>query len=355
MAERICVIDAGGTIAQVRAAGRLRYEDRTAEALKFLNPSERSILEHLGVVEAVHLFSMDSTLMQPEQWTAIASAIKETGGRFDAFVVTHGTDSLAYTASALSWLLGPIGQPVVLTGAQIPLRDEAAMGRSDSWSNLLNAVRVARAAKIHEVAVVFGSRVLRGNRTTKSNVFGLDAFSSPNYPELATVGIDIAYAPGYLPPRYSPRCGQIPERWPRVAAFKAFPGLEPRLMEAMLSSGLDGCVVEVFPSGSLPPELTAVLHAAGLPCLLCLPGSVGIGDTFRYEPGYWIEGNLLVSARDMTREAAIAKLVWSLGVARGDEALDLLRSDLAGEMQAGKTRYHEDEPKGRAHSPRREP
>ena len=331
-ARRILVVDAGGTIAQVRAGSELGYEQSDAP-LAFLSVEERELLAALAHVEGVRLFAKDSTVITPTDWGLIAEAITARLREFDGFVVTHGTDSLAYTASALSWMLGQLDRPVVVTGAQMPMRDASVQGRSDGWSNLVNAVKVAVDGRIPEVSVVFGSQVLRGNRSTKSRVTFLDAFESPSFPALAHIGREIAYSPFYLAPECAISAPSRPSSWPHLAFLKAFPGLSPATVARLLDD-CDGCVVEVFSSGSLPPQLLRTLHESRRPCVLSLPGGTGITDSFRYEPAYWHEEELVVSARDMTREAAITKLTWALADGRAPaEAVELVRRNLAGEMQ----------------------
>jgi len=334
MAGRVCVVDAGGTIAQVRAGADLSYE-KEVQPLGFLTEADRKVLEGLGVADAVHLFAKDSTVITPADWSLIGRTITERFDHFDGFVVTHGTDSLVYTASILSWMLGPIAKPVVVTGAQIPMRDQAAHGRTDAWANLVSSVLVAGQARIREVAVVFGSRILRGNRATKIRVVELDAIESPNLRELGRIGKDVVYDPAYTPPRFALDGPSIPARWPRVLVVKAVPGLDPELVRAALAQGFDGCALETFSSGSIPPELLAVAERSGIPWLLCMPGYTGISDAFYYEPTYWLERGMIVSGRDMTREAAYCKLMWTLADGRDHEAaVALMKQDLAGEMQA---------------------
>jgi L-asparaginase len=331
--RRLCVVDAGGTIAQVRGSASLSY-DENAEPLAFLTGEERGVLERLGVIDAVHLFAKDSTVIEPSDWSLIAQSISDRMDRFDGFVVTHGTDSLAYTSSVLSWMLGPVGKPVVVTGAQIPMRDDASYGRTDGWANLVSSVVVASQGRVQEVVVVFGSRILRGNRATKGNVVELDAFESPNFRDLGRVGKEVVYHPAYTAPRFALDGRSIPKVWPRVLFVKAVPGLDQTWLTRALADGVDGCVLETFASGSVPPGVVHAVQRSDIPCLLCLPGATGAADAFYYEPLYWLEGGLIVSGRDMTREAAYCKLMWALADSRNRESVHaLLKADLAGEMQ----------------------
>lgn len=329
---RLLFFDGGGTIGQVRKSGRLGYiED--GKALSFLQAEERRLLTDLGVTDAVQPFNKDSTLVGPSDWAAIARTIHENAHRFDGFVISQGTDSLAYTASALSWMLGPLEKPVVLTGSMIPMRDDAAMGRTDGWANLVNAVRVAGAARIREVAIVFGNRILRGNRATKAGTFDLDGFASPNHSGLGYIGKDIAYAPEYRPPTFRTERIMIPDHWPTVGWVKSFPGLSPETIRSYLRQ-LEGCVLETFASGSLPLEIIDELHSAEIPSVMCLPGNQGPKDAFYFDPGLWVEDRLVASGRDMTREACVTKLMWALAVSRDKKAaVELLRQSVAGEME----------------------
>ena len=334
--KRLLLINMGGTIAKTREEGLLH--DQTSDSdngFAFLSFEQRNMLPELGIAEAITLFTGDSILIKPENWATLARTIAERANQFDGYVVTHGTDSLAYTSSALSWMLGALAKPIVITGAQIAMRDSFALQRSDGWPNLVHAARVAQDGRIAEVSVVFGSRVLRGNRCTKSDAFSLDPFTSPNFPDLARIGIDIAYTPNYRLPHIALSTPAIPARWPRVISIKAFPGLEMATLRSVIQSGVEGCIVEAYSSGMLPPEMIELLSSSGLVCLLSLPASVGQADAFLYEPTYWFETDLMVSGRDMTKEAAITKLMWALAVSHDNlEAGATLKTALAGEMQA---------------------
>lgn len=346
---RVLAVDGGGTIGQVRINGRLGYiED--GRAFSFLQPGERDLLKMLGVDELQQAFNKDSTLITPDDWGAVARLILERVDEFEGFVISQGTDSLAYTASALSWMLGSIGKPVVLTGAMIPMRDEAALGRADGWANLVNAVRVAASGRIPEVVIVFGSVILRGNRATKGLTFALDSFESPNCRPLGTIGKDISYDPGYTLPFAEQRTPAIPERWPRVGWVKSFPGQDSSTLGAYLR-GIEGCVLETFGSGSLPLEIIDEIHKAAIPAVMCLPGNQGPLDAFYFDPSLWVEARLVVSGRDMTREASITKLLWAIGVS--DDALEttrLLRANLAGEMHGEIRPYYDSGPAGATES-----
>ncbi len=334
--KRLLLINMGGTITKTRAEGQLH--DPVAEMgadLPFLSAEQRGILQGQGVSEALTVFTGDSVLIQPENWAALARAIAEHAANYDGFIVSHGTDSLAYSASVLSWMLGALAKPIVVTGAQIAMRDPLALQRSDGWSNLVNSARVAQDNRLAEVTVVFGSRVLRGNRATKSDVFSLDAFSSPNYPALASIGIGLAYAAGYQPPALAIRQVTIPTRWPRVTVVKVFPGMDLGALQAVVQTGVEGLVIEAYSSGMLPPHIIELLAASGLVCLVCLPAAVAHTDAFLCEPSYWQETDRLVSGRDMTKEAAITKLMWALAVEpNSDAVVTTLKTALAGEMRA---------------------
>jgi L-asparaginase/Glu-tRNA(Gln) amidotransferase subunit D len=326
----------GGTITKTRAEGRLHDPvTETDAALPFISAEQRGLLRELGVADALTVFTGDSVLLQPENWTALAQAIAARAGDYAGFIVSHGTDTLAYTASALSWMVGALAKPIVITGAQIAMRDPLAFQRSDGWANLVNAARVAHEGRIAEVSIVFGSRVLRGNRATKSEVFSLDAFRSPNYPDLARLGIGLAYAAGYQPPALALRQPSIPAHWPRVAAVKVFPGVDLAALRAVIDSGVDGLLVEAYSSGMLPPAVLDLLAASGRLCLLTVPAAVAQTNAFLTEPSYWLEKDLLVSGRDMTREAALTKLLWALAVEQNQaDVVATLKTALAGEMQA---------------------
>src|SRR5690606_37236767 len=202
-------------------------------------------LFELADIELELFANLDSCEMQPELWSRLARHLESRLPGFDGAVITHGTDTLAHTASALSFMLRNLPAPVVLTGAQRPLREI----RSDARLNLIDAVTAALRGP-REVTLCFDSHLYRGNRTRKVKVAEYDAFESPNFPRLGVLGVEAEFAPS--PPRRGPfrAYGALN---PRVFLLPIFPGLDPALAMRLLPH-LDGLVIEAYGAGNMPMQ-----------------------------------------------------------------------------------------------------
>lgn len=279
----------------------------------------------------------DSATMTPRDWTAIAEDIAAHYAAFDGFVVLHGTDTMAYTASALSFMLRGLGKPVLLTGAQIPLCEV----RSDGRENLITALLIAAHEAIPEVCLSFGSRLLRGCRAVKVNAGGLEAFDSPNFPALAQIGIGIEVDRRLVRPPPSPDTplGVQPiSPDVRVGALRLFPGIAAEMVAAVLRP-LQGLVLETYGAGNGPADdaaLVGALAEAGargvviVSCTQCLRGRV---DPSAYATGAALARAGVVGGHDLTAEAALTKLAYLLSAGHGPaEVRALMGHDLRGEL-----------------------
>ena len=279
---------------------------------------------------------LDSSNMRPAHWLAIARDIVARADEFDGFVVVHGTDTMAYTASALAFMLRGLGKPVVLTGSQIPLCEL----RSDARDNLLTALLLAAGEPpVPEVGLFFGARLLRGCRAVKVNATGFDAFDSPNHPPLATVGVDLAVDwSSVRPPGGALRA--LPERLDAtVGALRLFPGISADLVHNALAPPLEGLVLETYGAGNAPdddPELLAAIAEATargvvvVDCTQCLRGTVALGA---YATGAALLRAGVIPGFDLTAEAALAKLVYLLSSERRPhEVRELMQRNLCGEL-----------------------
>lgn len=279
--------------------------------------AELPVLRKIAEIETRILFNLDSSNMQPHHWVDLARAVHESLDRYDGFVVVHGTDTMAYTASALAFLLPGLDRAVVFTGSQKPLVDV----RTDARANLVDACYLAT-LRIPEVGIAFDSRFLRGCRASKLDAWGMSAFGSPSCPPLAELGISVQIAPHVLPPRapepFDPRLE------PRVLAVRTFPGLAPRLLHGALAAGVRGVVIEAFGAGNVPTlenSLIPVIEAArerDVPVVIVSQTARGMVDLDRYEGGSAARDAGAVGAGDMTPEAALAKLMITIGRAEGD-------------------------------------
>jgi L-asparaginase len=325
---RVLVIQTGGTLAM--AAGASTLSQPQALDLLALVPQLREIAD----LEMQALFALDSGDLQPSHWIAIARAVHAALSRDDlsGVVVTHGTDTMAYTASALAFLLGTINKPVVLTGAQRPMSDV----RTDARSNVIDAVLGATLA-VPEVVLAFGSRILRGCRAIKADAWAFDAFASPACAPLVELGIDIAIAPHV---RRGGALRPLDERIDSsVLAVRAFPGLDPRLVIGAVRAGVRGLVLEAYGTGNLPNGTESSLIPAiteattrGIPVLVVSQCPRGHVELLRYAGGSAAAAAGAIDGGDMTVEAAVAKLM--IGLARYPRDADLrayLRADVAGE------------------------
>ena len=346
--NRVLIIYTGGTIGMkdsprgyVPAPGLLgeqlaampQFHDRSKPALTTpLSRYGRRV--HYQILEYDEL--LDSSNMGIEDWVKIAGDIERHYDDYDAFIVLHGTDTMAYTASALSFMLENLGKPVILTGSQIPV----AESRNDAIDNVLGALTIAGHYEIPEVCVYFDGKLLRGNRSQKVDAAGLEAFQSGNFPPLAQLGIDIhvewdrILAPPSQPLRVQPITNHS------VAALRLFPGISAAMIDNILQPPLEGLVLESFGAGNAPDrrkDFLDVLRAGAergvviVNVTQCQRGTV----TTDYAAGTALAEVGIVGGADMTPEAALTKLSYllSLGLPRA-EVQRLMRHNLRGELTA---------------------
>jgi L-asparaginase len=278
--------------------------------------SELPVLGKVAELETKILFNLDSSDIQPHHWVELAALVHGALSLYDGVVVVHGTDTMAYTASALAFLLPGLDRPVVLTGSQTPLADV----RSDARTNLVDACHFATLA-VPEVAIAFGSKLWRGCRATKLDAWGMSAFGSPTCAPLAEMGLTVRLGAHLLPPRapapFDPRIE------PRVLAVRAFPGLDPKLLLGALRMDVRGMVIEAFGAGNVPRlenSLIPVIETArslDVPVVMVSQTPRGAVDLSRYEGGAAAARAGAIGAGDMTPEAALAKLMVTLGRADG--------------------------------------
>ncbi len=297
--------------------------------------TELPVLKKIADIETRIFSNLDSSDMQPHHWASLGQLVHSSLPSYDGVVIVHGTDTMAYTASALAFLLTGLDRPVVMTGAQKPLQDV----RTDARSNLVDACHLAVVGP-PEVGIVFDSRLLRGCRATKMDAWGMSAFGSPACPPLAELGLGVQFGPHVLARREAePFDGRLEAR---VLATRTFPGLDPRLISGALDAGVRGMVIEAFGAGNIPRienSLVGVIEKAramDVPVVIvsqCPRGSV---DLKRYEGGVAAAAAGAISAGDMTTEAALAKLMIVLGRAETDgrvrTARDAFARSWAGEM-----------------------
>ena len=333
--KNILVIYTGGTIGMKRTEqGYTPAPGFFSEAMESISDLWREDFPHFDLYEMSPL--LDSSNMTVKEWNEIAKIIYESYADYDGFVVLHGTDTMAYTASALSFILGGVDKPIVLTGSQIPLFEL----RSDGRDNLITSLIIAAQGTAREVCLYFNGRLLRGNRAMKMSADGLFAFDSPSYPPLAEAGIEIKYnMTALLRHTESGALAYRPFSEIPIGVLKVFPGIQFGLFEDIMTEKLSGIVLETFGAGNVPGadgELIPIIKkafAAGTlitVCSQCPSGTVSLGA---YETSAPLKSAGAVSGKDMTTEAAVAKLyhLFSLGIDKS-KIKTLMEKNLRGEL-----------------------
>jgi len=335
---RILLISTGGTITMVRDAKTGALVPADIETFKAYMPELFAGEIQVDIQAFTPL--IDSSDIGPESWRQIAQMVYDRYEDYDGFVVLHGTDTMSYSASALSFMLENLGKPVVFTGSQLPV----GVLRSDAKENLLTAIEIAAAKDeegnpiVPEVTIYFEDRLFRANRTTKRNAEHFSAFNSYNYPALAKAGVHITYQPHLV--HYSdPQQPLVLHTQfdTNVAVLKLFPGIQQTVVRALLRTrGLKGVVLETFGAGNAPSDkwLYRELKTAVDRGIIivnktqCNTGSVEMGL-------YAVSLNLMkagvLSGYDITTEALLTKMMLLLGE-MPERAKELLQQDLCGEM-----------------------
>lgn len=293
------------------------------------------------IIDTVAFEPVDSANISPDLWVKIVSTIEESYHKYDGFVILHGTDTMAYSAAAMSFMLENLQKPVVFTGSQLPI----GTLRTDGKENLITAIEIASAYEnnkpiVPEVSICFQNQLFRGNRTRKYNAEYFDAFESPNYPKLAEIGISINYNKKAItysdyakPVRFHKKINN------NIAVLKMFPGISKKVLKSIVEiDGLKGIVLETYGAGNAPTqdwfyELLKIAKDKKILILnvtQCNAGSVKQG---LYETSQIFVDLNIISGRDITTEAAVVKMMFLFAQNFNIEQIEFyLKQNIAGEI-----------------------
>ncbi len=361
--KRILLLATGGTIASLQETNGLAPGIASAALIQAL-PG----LNELCEVASRDLFHLDSSNIQPEEWRVMAEAIRDEFTRYDGFVITHGTDTMAYTAAALSFMLQGLGKPVILTGSQLPINHPL----TDARINLLTAFTAACLDGFQGVHVAFDRRLIAGTRASKVRTLGFDAFESINAPPVAIM--DSGFDPhrpdftewgrsllanantgsmsnafdeaapsdnthGMRAPGSAPSPAFRFELDTRVFLLKLIPGTRTEFFDAFPAMGYKGLVIEAFGIGGLHSlrrnlvDKLGELVRQGIPVVVTSQCLYGRSDPSIYEVGRVAMAEGIIPVHDMTRESAVVKLMWVLGQTGDPDGIrSLMTRNLCGEL-----------------------
>lgn len=332
--KHIGLIYTGGTVGMTKTLHGYAPMEDFSSALATLLRGQAADLP----VYTLHAYAtpIDSANATPADWHAIGRDIASRYDDYDGFVVLHGTDTMAYTAAALSFMLQGLRKPIIVTGSQIPL----GMARSDALQNLITSLQFATSDDINEVALCFNQRLMRGNRATKISAELLDAFDTPNYPWLATAGIELRINHDALLARADKESFALPDFANHlVLPVRFVPGLPVSAIEAMLDLNPQAVILQCYGSGNAPdrdPALLDLLRRASDRGIVLVAGSqsphgrVALGS---YAAGAGMPAAGVIGTGDMTFEASYVKLHHLLAMGLSTDAIkSAFQRDLSGEL-----------------------
>lgn len=328
---KICLLFAGGTIGMVRdpKTGALAPASSAVDIIK-----DFPEIQKLMKLDFKMVMNIDSSNMLPVHWTEIAKKINSLYDKYDGFVVAQGTDTMAYSGSALSFALQNLSKPIVFTGSLIPLTELGSDGRN----NLIYACMTAT-LDIAEVCMVFANKIIRANRAKKNHESFVAVFHSPNYPYLGELGRPIKLH-DWRKKRRKRGLKFQPDFNPNISLLKLFPGFHPDTLKRVIERGVDGIIIEGYGPGnvsfmenSIIPQIKRATDM-GIPVIIANQMEKGITNLTAYEAGYYAAKAGAISSKDMTTEATVTKLMWVLAKTKKlSEVRALMEKDLSGEME----------------------
>lgn len=331
--KTICIINTGGTIGMKPTdKGFAPVKGYLSEQLNTLSELQHPDMPQFDIIEFDPLIdSADATIAF---WNTIGQTIYDHHQQYDGFVVLHGTDTMAYTASALSFMLGNLSTPVLITGAQVPI----ACIPSDARSNVVDALYLASHDTINEVCIYFSHTLYRGNRATKISAIRYTAFDSPNYPVLGTVSSQVDIHHQHLLPAPNKSLQFTPFSSSSIALIPLFPGITHQLISTILDQPIQALILQSYGTGNAPsdPALLQSLakaNEAGVIIINCTQCPHGYVKSDRYATGQSLAKAGAISAKDMTIEATIAKLTYLFTLQLSNEAIKThMHHNLCGEI-----------------------
>jgi L-asparaginase len=328
--KSVLILQTGGTIAMDIQGNAHTLDPAVWESL--IN-DEIPELRQLANIDLIQVFSEDSSDVNHTHWQLLIETIADHYDQYDGFVILHGTDTMAYTASALSFGLQQLQKPVLLTGSQVPMKSI----RSDARRNLVNAIEMAT-QEMNEVAICFNDHIFRGNRATKMSIGDFDAFASPNFPALAEIGLHMQHNFSWDIQNQSLKI--YPDFDSNLFTVKVFPDLNPEWLQALPVASMNGVIIEAFGSGNVPTKGSASLlpfieRCAAEDTLVVITSQAAYDavELDKYQNGRLIKDAGAISAFDMTYEAATTKLMHLFG--RGltlAQVKDQFHKSIAGEI-----------------------
>jgi len=306
--KKLLLLATGGTIAAVQGEEGLAPGMDAEELISFLDGEHPEYR-----IDSKLLMNIDSTNMQPESWVKIAEAVYENYAHYDGFVITHGTDTMAYTSAALSYMLQNVNKPVVITGSQVPINFK----KTDAKKNVLDSIRFA-CENTGGIYLIFDGRVIRGTRAVKIRTKSYDAFESINHPYVAHIsGTVVKYVNG-MPNKTNRKIKLDASLDPDVFLLKLVPGTKPEIF-SYLKPLYKGVIIESFGNGGIPfqgrdllPKVRELIEA-GIAVVITTQVLEEGEDLNLYEVGRKVAKDLIILSGDMNTEAIVPKLMWALG------------------------------------------